>query len=63
MTPKRYKRPKCEPRGGKELGRKLRALAARIPDREALDAFLAAAPAAMRDQVATELIPFVHFAL
>lgn len=60
---KRYKRPKCEPRGGKELGRKLRALAARIPDKEALDAFLNAAPAEMRDQIAVSLVPYVRFAL
>jgi hypothetical protein len=60
---KRYKRPKCESRGGKELGRKLRALAARIPDRDALDAFLNAAPTHMREQIAANLVPFVRFAI
>lgn len=58
---KAFKRIKCAPRGAKELERKLRALAARIPDQEALDIFLAACPAEQRAAVAAKVVPYVRF--
>jgi hypothetical protein len=58
---KGLKRIKGEPRTKNELARKLRAMAARITDREMLEAFLRAVPAADRERVAALVVPHVRF--
>lgn len=54
---------KGEPRKRTAEGRRLRQLAARIPNREVFDGFIAATPEALRAQVRRELIPYLRFTL
>lgn len=52
---------KGDPRKKTETGRRLRALAARIPDREHLEQFVAGFPEEMRADVAAAVVPYVRF--
>jgi hypothetical protein len=50
-----------EPRKKTELQRRMRAMAARIPDRETFEAFIATQPERLRDGMREMLAPHVRF--
>jgi len=54
---------KGDPRKRSAEGRRLRALAARIPDSAAFYDFLATVPEALRDQVKAKLVDHLNFRL
>lgn len=54
---------KGDPRKRSAGARRLRSLAAKIPNREVFDGFLAATPEPLRAQVRRELIPYLRFTL